>query len=123
MRAFHKQAMIKQQIYENILERRSGTDYSPGIQFEASLVNVDEAKSLTKSNQPEKSYQKQHIWCRSGSTKHLRITTRYLLVGISDRKAKKISQAETKKAEEYAAAGEERKFLAAEAAEEGEEKY
>ena len=33
MLAFHKQAMIKQQIYENILARRSGMDYSPGINF------------------------------------------------------------------------------------------
>ena len=31
LRAFHKQVMIKQQIYENMLERRSGMDYSQEI--------------------------------------------------------------------------------------------
>ena len=31
LRAFHKQAMIKQQIYNNMLARRSGIDYSQGI--------------------------------------------------------------------------------------------
>ena len=51
MRAVHKQAMMKQQIYENILARRSGIYYSAGIRFQASLVNTDEAKSLTKNNQ------------------------------------------------------------------------
>ena len=32
--SFHKQGMIKQQIYENILARKIGVDYSPGIQFD-----------------------------------------------------------------------------------------
>ena len=40
-RAFHKQAMIKQQIYNNMLARRSGMDYSQGIQFQTSLVNME----------------------------------------------------------------------------------
>ena len=31
LRAFHKQAMIKQQLYDNMLERRSGMDYNAGI--------------------------------------------------------------------------------------------
>ena len=31
LRAFHKQAMIKQQIYDNMLARRSGMNYSQGI--------------------------------------------------------------------------------------------
>ena len=31
LRAFTKQAMTKQQIYDNMLSRRSGMDYSPGI--------------------------------------------------------------------------------------------
>ena len=48
LRAFHKQAMIKQQIYYNMLARRSGMDYSPGIQFETSIINMEEAKELTK---------------------------------------------------------------------------
>ena len=39
LRAFHKQAMIKQQIYNNMLARQSGMDYSQGIQFQTSLVN------------------------------------------------------------------------------------
>ena len=41
LRAFHKQAMIKQQIYDNMLARRSGMDYSPGIQFQTSLSNME----------------------------------------------------------------------------------
>ena len=42
--AFHKQVMIKQNIYENILSKKSGMDYSPGIQFQTSLINMDEGK-------------------------------------------------------------------------------
>ena len=42
--AFHKQAMMKQQIYENMIARQSGMDYSPGIQFQTSLINMEEAK-------------------------------------------------------------------------------
>ena len=42
--AFHKQAMMKQQIYENMLASRSGMDYSPGIKFQKDLVNMEEAK-------------------------------------------------------------------------------
>ena len=37
MRSFHKQAMMKQKIYENILARQSGVDYSPRIRFEKLL--------------------------------------------------------------------------------------
>ena len=44
---------MKQKIYNNILVRRSGMDYSPGIRFEIVLVSVDEEKSLTKSNKLE----------------------------------------------------------------------
>ena len=51
LRAFHNQAMIKQQIYDNMLARRSGMDYSQGIQFQTSLVNMEEAKGLTMNNQ------------------------------------------------------------------------
>ena len=54
LRAFHKQAMTKQQIYDNILARRSGVDYSTGIKFQTSLINMEEAKELTMRNQPEK---------------------------------------------------------------------
>ena len=52
--------MIKQQIYKNILARRSGMDYSPGIQFQTSLVNMDKAKALTMNNKPEKSKDKKN---------------------------------------------------------------
>ena len=44
LRASHKQAMNKQKIYNNMLARRSGTDYSPGIQLKTSLINMEEAK-------------------------------------------------------------------------------
>ena len=54
LRAFHKQAMIKQQINGNMLARRSGMDYSPGIQFETILINTEEAQELTMKNQPGK---------------------------------------------------------------------
>ena len=53
LRAFHKQAMTKQQIYDNMLARQSGMDYSQGIQFETSIVNMEEAKELTMNNQPK----------------------------------------------------------------------
>ena len=68
MRAIHKQEMIKQQIYENILARKSGMDYSQRIQFQTSLIIMDEAKALTTSNQPEKKQKKR---CHCGSIKHL----------------------------------------------------
>ena len=55
LRAFHKQAMIKQQIYDNILARWSGMDYIKGIQFQTSLINMEEAQELTTNNQPKKS--------------------------------------------------------------------
>ena len=44
LRAFHKQAIIKQQIYENILARLSGMDYSQGIKFQTILVNMERQK-------------------------------------------------------------------------------
>ena len=48
--AFHNQAMIKQPIYENILVRRSGVDYSLGIQFQNIFVIMDKSKALTMKN-------------------------------------------------------------------------
>ena len=101
MRAFHKQAIMKQQIYKNIIARRSGMDYSPGIQFQTSLINMEEAKELTMSNQPEKN---QNNWCRCGSTKHLRFSSKDFPVGLAIRQAKKLalgmglSQSEANKA-------------------------
>ena len=81
LRAIHKQAMIKQQIYNNMLARRSGVYYSQGIQFQTSLVNMEEAKGLSMNNQ-----QKQ---CKYGSVKHLRISHKDFPVGLAIRKAKK----------------------------------
>ena len=78
--AFHKQSMIKQQIYDNMLAMRSGMDYSKGIQFQISLVNMEEAQELTMKNQ-----QKQ---CKCGSVKHLRISFKDCPVGLAIRKAK-----------------------------------
>ena len=70
-RDFHKQAMMKQKIYENKLTSRSGMDYSPGIQFETSISNMDEEKSLTTSNQTKESNHKQQKQCWCGSIKKL----------------------------------------------------
>ena len=50
MRAFLKQEMMEQQIYDNILVKQSEMHYSPIICLKTSLVNMDEAKSLTMSN-------------------------------------------------------------------------
>ena len=43
LRSFQKQAIMKQQIYDNMLARRSGMDYTPGIQFQTSIPNMEEA--------------------------------------------------------------------------------
>ena len=83
LRAFHKQAMMKQQIYDNMLARQSGMDYSKGIQFQTSIVNMEEAKELTMNNQQKR------CWC--GSIKHLRISSKDFPVGLAIRKAKKSS--------------------------------
>ena len=68
LRAFHKQAMIKQQIYNNMLAKRSRMEHSQGIQFETSIINMKQAQELTKNNQPEK---KQQNRCQCCSIKHL----------------------------------------------------
>ena len=54
LRAFHKQAMTKQQIYDNILARRSGINYSQGIHFQKILINMEEAKELIINNQQKR---------------------------------------------------------------------
>ena len=54
LRAFHKKAMIKKDIYDNMLARRSGMEYSQGIQFETSIINMEEVQELTMNNQPKK---------------------------------------------------------------------
>ena len=84
--AFHKQEMTKQQIYDNMLARQSGMDYSPGIQFQISIINVEEAKESTTINQPEKKQQNQ---CRCGSIKHLQVTSKDCPMGPEIRRAKK----------------------------------
>ena len=71
---------MKQQIYDNMLARRSGMDYSQGIKFQTSLVNMEEAKGPTMNNQ-----QKQ---CKCGSVKYLRISHKDFPVGLAIRKAK-----------------------------------
>ena len=83
LRAFHKQAMTKQQIYDNIPSRRSEVDYSQGMQFQTSLVNMEETKELTMNNQQKR--------CRCGSIKHLLISSNDCPVGLAIRKAKKPS--------------------------------
>ena len=109
-----------------MLARQSGMDYSPGIQFETSLVNVEDAKELAMNNQPEKNQQK---WCRCGFIKHSQVTSKYFPVGLAIRKAKKLalgmglSKSKAKKAAEDIAAEEESKCLAAEAAGEGGKSY
>ena len=52
--------MAKQQIYENILARRSGMGYTPWIKFQTTIINMDEAKTPTMSNQPGKSTDKKN---------------------------------------------------------------
>ena len=83
MRAFHKQAMMKQKIYDNIPVSRIGVDYSPVLCFETCPVNMDEAKALTNRNQTEFFNQNQQKRCRCGSIKHLRITITDCPVGVS----------------------------------------
>ena len=110
---------MKQQIYDNMLARRSGIDYSQGIQFETSLVNVEEAKELAMNNQPEKNQQKR---CRCGYIKNSRITSKDCPLVIAIRKAKNLvlgmglSQSEANKAAEDATADKDKKCLLAEAA-------
>ena len=44
MRAFNKQAMMKQKIYEKILATQSEMDYNPVIRFQKIIFNMDKAK-------------------------------------------------------------------------------
>lgn len=52
--ALHKEAVIKQHIYEKILARKTGVYYSPIICFKKSLVDMDKSKALPKRNQQQK---------------------------------------------------------------------
>ena len=67
LRDFHKQAMIKQQIHDNMLARQSGMYYSQCIQFQTSIIKMEEAKELTMNNQQKR--------CRCGSIKRPRLTS------------------------------------------------
>ena len=92
-------------------------DNSQGIQFQTSLVYMEEPKEITMKNQQKR--------CRCGSVKHLRISSKYFPVGLAIRKAKKSaletapSKLEAKKAAEDVAAEEEIKCLDEDAAGEG----
>ena len=119
LRSFHKQAMFKQKIYDNMLARRSGTEYIKGRTFQTSFINMEEAQELTMNIQPKR---KQHKRCRCVSVKHLRISSKDCPVGHAIRKAKisasemALYKYEAKKTAEDAAAEEERKCLEADAA-------
>ena len=97
-------------------------DYSQGIQFETSIINMEEAQELKMNNQLVKN---KHKRCRCGSIKHSGVTSKDFPVGIAVRKDKisalgmGISQSEAKKATEDAASDKESKFLAEQAAGEG----
>ena len=94
---------MKQNIYDNVLARNSGMDYSPGIQFQTSIINMKEAKELTMSNQSEKKQKKR---CRCGSINHLQVTSKDYPVVLAIRKAKNLalgvglSQYKAKKAQQ-----------------------
>ena len=64
-----------------MLARQGGVDYIQGIQFQTSLVNMEEAKKLTMNNQQKR------CWC--GSINHLRISSKDFPVGLAIIKAKK----------------------------------
>ena len=63
-------------------------DYIPGMQFQTSIIKIDEAKALTMNNQPGKSTDKKE-WFRCESLKHLRITSKECPIGISYQNVKK----------------------------------
>ena len=78
--------MIKQQIYDNILARKIGVDYSQGIHFETSLINMDEAQELTMNTEPKINLQK---WCWCDSINHSRVTSKDCPVGLANRNDQK----------------------------------
>ena len=81
-------------------------DYSPGVQFQKSLVNVDKTKALAMNNQLVKSMDKGKRW-RCVSLEHLHVTSKEFPVGISYRNSKNslemgLSQQEAKSSAEDA---------------------
>ena len=63
-------------------------DYSAGIHFQTSLVNM-EKKSTHQENLTGETNQKQGRWCWCGFIKHLQITSNDCPVGFSYQIAKK----------------------------------
>ena len=107
MRAFHKKAMIKEHIYNNILAKRSEMGYSPGIQFQTSLFNMYKSKALTKNNQTGKSTDKKTVpvWLLIAPTYHLKgMPYRDFLPNVKKALGMGLSQQDTKKAEEDSSA-------------------
>ena len=106
-----------------MLGRRSGVEYIPGIQFQKSLINMEEVKQLTMKNQPEK---KQQNRCRCGSIKHLRVSSKDFPVGLAIRKdiilnlGMGLYQSEANNEVGDATSKEERKCMVVEASGEGE---
>ena len=43
--------MMKQQMYKNLLNRKTDIEYSLNMIFGKTLFNIDKAKTLTKTNQ------------------------------------------------------------------------
>ena len=68
LRAFHKQAMINQWIYNNMLARLSGMDYSQGIQFETSIINMEEAPEFTMNNKNKIKTEVVPVWLHQALT-------------------------------------------------------
>ena len=77
--------MMKQKIYEYMLARGSEMEYIPWIQFQTSIINMEEGKEITMSNQLENKEQKR---CQCGSIKHLRVSYKDYPLGLAIRKAK-----------------------------------
>ena len=67
-----------------MIARQSGMDYIQWIQFETSIINMEEAQELTINNQPGGKQQKRF---RCGSVKHSRFTSKDCPVGLAIRKA------------------------------------
>ena len=87
-------------------------DYSPGIQFQTSIIKMEEAKELTIINQPGKKQQKR---CQCVSIKHLLVSSKDCPVGLAiGTLGMGLSQYEAKKAAKDATVEGEIKFLAAE---------
>ena len=45
-----------------MLAKQSGMDYSQGIQFETSIINMEEAQELTMNNKLKKATKEVPVW-------------------------------------------------------------